>query len=45
MEGAALLRDVAARLNSAGIPTARGKRGAWTAVQVARVEARRHPEV
>lgn len=33
--GAVTLRDIAARLNERGIPTARG--GAWTAVQVKRV--------
>lgn len=34
-EGAATLRDIAAKLNEKGIPTARG--GAWSAVQVQRI--------
>jgi DNA invertase Pin-like site-specific DNA recombinase len=34
--GAESLRDIAAGLNAAGIPTAKG-RGLWSAVQVARV--------
>jgi DNA invertase Pin-like site-specific DNA recombinase len=39
MQGANSLRELAAGLNAAGIPTARGE-GEWSAVQVQRVKAR-----